>query len=204
MKNDATRDLHVYWSALRGRRAAPERTDIDPGSIRGLLSDVFLLDLDANAGASFRLAGTRLCTLFGREIKDETFSTLFEERGRAEIERLIVGVAQEEKPLIAGIIAHIKNKVGEDKEGVICELLLLPLRHHGQRAKRMLGMLAASETLPLFMEPISHLSMLTLKVIDEDMAHRAIRTPSFVVGIPHDQIASRHKHLVLINGERGV
>jgi hypothetical protein len=199
MKNDATRDLHVYWSALRGRRSAPERTDIDPGSIRGLLSDVFLLDLDADEGAVFRLAGTRLCTLFGREIKDEVFSTLFEERGRDEIERLVSGVASEEKPLIAGIVAH-----SSDKEAIICELLLLPLRHQGHRAKRMLGMLAASESMPLFMKPITHLSMLTLKVIDEDMAHRAIRTPSFIVGIPPEQIASRYKHLVLINGERTV
>jgi hypothetical protein len=198
MKNNATRDLHIYWSALRGRRSAPERTDIDPGSIRALLSDVFLLDLDANEGVVFRLAGTRLCTLFGREIKDESFSALFEQRGRNEIERLIAGVAQDEKPLIAGIVAH-----GEAEEAIICELLLLPLRHQGQRAKRMLGMLVASEAMPLFMKPIKYLSMLTLKVIDEDMAHRAIRTPSFVVGIPHEQIASRHGHLVLINGERG-
>lgn len=198
MKNNATRDLHIYWSALRGRRSAPERTDIDPGSIRALLSDVFLLDLDANEGAIFRLAGTRLCTLFGREIKDEAFSTLFEQRGRHEIERLIAGVAQDEKPLIAGIVAH-----GEAEEAIVCELLLLPLRHQGQRAKRMLGMLVASEAMPLFMKPIKHLSMLTLKVIDEDIVHRAIRTPSFVVGIPHEQIASRHGHLVLINGERG-
>jgi hypothetical protein len=199
MKNDATRDLHIYWSALRGRRSAPERADIDPGSIRTLLSDVFLLDLDSKKGAIFRLAGTRICTLFGREIKDEVFSALFEHRERDEINRLIAGVAQEEKPLIAGIVAHC-----DGEEAIICELLLLPLRHQGMRAKRMLGMLAASEAVPLFMKPISHLSMLTLKVIDEDMAHRTIRTPSFVVGIPHEQIASRHGHLVLINGERSV
>jgi hypothetical protein len=199
MKNDATRDLHIYWSALRGRRSAPERADIDPSSIRTLLSDVFLLDLDSNKGVIFRLAGTRICTLFGREIKDEVFSTLFEHRERDEINRLIAGVAQEEKPLIAGIVAH-----GDGENAIVCELLLLPLRHQGMRAKRMLGMLVASEAVPLFMKPIMHLSMLTLKVIDEDMAHRIIRTPSFVVGIPHEQIASRHGHLVLINGERSV
>ncbi len=197
MKNDATRDLHIYWSALRGRRSAPERTDIDPSSIRGLLSDVFLLDLDSKEGAIFRLAGTRICTLFGREIKDEVFSTLFEKRERDEIDRLVAGVGHEEKPLIAGIVAH-----GESETAIICELLLLPLRHQGMRSKRILGMLVASESVPLFMKPITHLSMLTLKVIDEDMSHRIIRTPSFVVGIPHEQIVSRHGHLLLINGER--
>ncbi len=198
MKNESTRDLHIYWSALRGRRSAPERTDVDPGSIRHLLSDVFLLDLDEKTGAIFRLAGTRICTLFGREVKDELFSDLFEERGKTEIDRLIKGVAKEEKPLIAGIVAHI-----DDEQAIICELLFLPLRHRGQRSKRMLGMLSASESIPIFMKPIKHLSMLTLKVLDEDMAHRSLRTPSLIVGIPTEQIISRHGHLVLINGERG-
>ncbi len=199
MKNESTRDLHIYWSALRGRRSAPERTDIDPGSIRHLLSDVFLLDLDEESGAVFRLAGTRICTLFGREMKDELFSNIFEERGRSEIERLIAGVGREEKPLIIGIVAH-----ADEEHAIVCELLFLPLRHRGQRSKRMIGMIAASEAMPLFMKPVKYLSMLTLKVIDEDAAHRAQRTPSLVVGVRPEQIISRHGHLVLINGERGV
>ena len=199
MKNENTRDLHIYWSALRGRRSAPERTDIDPSSIRHLLSDVFLLDLDDTTGAVFRLSGTRICTLFGREMKDEPFSDLFEQRGKDEIDRLIAGVGKDEKPLIAGIVAH-----ADDEQAIICELLLLPLRHRGQRSKRMLGMLTASESMPMFMKPIKYLSMITLKVIDEDMAHRSLRTPYLTVGIPPEKIISRHGHLVLINGERGV
>ncbi len=199
MKNESIKDLHTYWSALCGRRSAPERVDIDPGSIRHLLSDVFLLDLDEKSGAIFRLAGTRICTLFGREVKDELFSNLFENRGRQEIERLISGVGKEEKPLVAGIVAHASNE-----QAVICELLFLPLRHRGQRSKRMLGMLSASEAMPLFMKPVHYLSMLTLKVLDDNTAHRALRSPSLMVGVPPEQIVSRHGHLVLINGERNI
>ncbi len=45
MKHAASRALHAYWDRLRGTRAAPDRADLDPGAIRSLLGDVYLLEL---------------------------------------------------------------------------------------------------------------------------------------------------------------
>ena len=46
MKHAASRQLHAYWGERRGKRSAPERADIEPGTIRQVLSDAFILALD--------------------------------------------------------------------------------------------------------------------------------------------------------------
>jgi hypothetical protein len=73
MKHSSIRELFDYWNERRGRRAAPERGDIEPGDIRGVLADTFILAFDAPASHPFRIAGTRVCALFGRELKGEAF-----------------------------------------------------------------------------------------------------------------------------------
>src|SRR5215469_2101579 len=71
MKHAACRELYAYWDERRGKRPAPERAEIEPGAIRHVLSDALILGLDAGTGHPFRLAGTRMCALFGRELKNE-------------------------------------------------------------------------------------------------------------------------------------
>ena len=39
MKHAASSELYAYWQEKRGKRPAPERADIEPGAIRGALSD---------------------------------------------------------------------------------------------------------------------------------------------------------------------
>src|ERR1700728_823423 len=82
MKHAASRELYAYWQELRGRRPAPTRAEIEPGAIRRILSEAFILALDRASGYPFRLAGTRVCALFGRELKGETFLDLWDEPGR--------------------------------------------------------------------------------------------------------------------------
>ena len=73
MKHTSTRELFAYWDRRRGRRPAPERGEIEPGPIRRVLGDTFILSFDEPAGHPFRLAGTRVCALFCRELKGEGF-----------------------------------------------------------------------------------------------------------------------------------
>ncbi len=70
MKHPTSRLLHAYWNGLRGARAAPERGEIEPGEIRHVLADSLILEIDApRQSATVRLAGTRLCALFGAELR---------------------------------------------------------------------------------------------------------------------------------------
>ena len=63
MKTAPTRRLFAYWNARRGTRLAPERGDIEPGAIRDILGDSFIISYDPAAEHPFRLAGTRVCSL---------------------------------------------------------------------------------------------------------------------------------------------
>src|ERR1700730_13675156 len=88
MKHASSRAVFDYWTKQRGTRPAPERGDIDPTEIRYALSDTFMLAADFVDQLRFRLAGTRVCALFGREIKGEAFDALWSETSRTAIGEL--------------------------------------------------------------------------------------------------------------------
>ena len=138
MKHAASRALHAYWDRLRGTRAAPERADLDPGAIRSLLGDVYLLELGLPRQLTIRLAGTRLCALFCRELKGTTLDSLFAPGDRGEIAELVSEVTGSVIPMVAGIS-------GETAAGqtIDLELMALPLRHRGRTQARLIGSLAA-------------------------------------------------------------
>jgi hypothetical protein len=137
MKHAASRELYAYWEEKRGTRPAPERADIEPGAIRGVLSDAFILSLDPGAGHSVRLAGTRICALFGREIKGESFLNLWTTENQPIVEGLLSILTAESTGTVAGVTA--KNSAGET---IDLELLLLPLGVRRPILARAIGVLA--------------------------------------------------------------
>jgi len=137
MKHPSTRALHAYWNQKRGNRAAPDRADIDPAAIRHALGDTFMLAADFVDELRFRLAGTRVCALFCREIKGEAFTELWSEDSRDRIEALLAIVQDETLGAVAGVTARTADGSEAD-----LEILLLPLAHVGHARIRALGMLA--------------------------------------------------------------
>jgi hypothetical protein len=143
MKHAASRQLYAYWQEKRGSRPAPERTEIEPGAIRGVLADAFILSLDRSARHPIRLAGTRICALFGREIKGESFLDLWASSNRATMEGLLSILSDECTGTVAG--ATGQNEAGESVE---LELLLLPLSIRRPIFARAIGVLAPLKILP--------------------------------------------------------
>jgi hypothetical protein len=137
MKHRSCQILFEHWCDRRGGRRLPERSEIDPASIRQALGDTFILSFNTLANHPFRLAGTRVCALFGRELKDHGFITLWTGAARAQAETLVRAAADDSVAVLSGAIGH---NVGGLK--VELELLLLPLRHCGQTHLRMIGVLA--------------------------------------------------------------
>lgn len=161
MKHPTSRMLHSHWDRLRRERAAPERSEIEPGEIRNLLADSLILEIDVPAGAAtVRLAGTRVCALFGRELKGSAFRGVW---GRSDADpwRLVETVAVD----TVGIVAGLKGSTGQD-EGLDLELLLLPLRHCGQTQSRILGALSP-HVVPhwLGLRPIIQMETTSLRVL---------------------------------------
>jgi len=137
MKQASSRELFGYWTQRRGTRRAPERGEIEPSAIRRALGDVFVLEFDRNDGHPFRLAGTRVCALFGRELKNEPFLYLWNLEARASIAKLVNAVADE----ATGLVASVTGRTAEGWSQEL-ELLLLPLAHRGDTRARMIGSLA--------------------------------------------------------------
>lgn len=138
MKHPSNRDLFAYWNEQRGMRLAPERSDIEPSAIRHVLGDTFVLAADGTS-LPFRLAGTRLCALFGRELKGESFIKLWQRSAQVGMRELIAVVTEEK----VGVVASVSGSTADDAILVIgLELLLLPLAHASRADARVLGALA--------------------------------------------------------------
>jgi hypothetical protein len=137
MQHSSSGELFAYWDRCRGRRNAPDRADIDPGAIRRILADTFILSLDAEEGHPFRLAGTRVCALFGGELKGEAFLSLWHESAREAAEDLLTSLERDSTGHAA--IVSGQNEDGAELE---LELLLLPLSYRGRVPTRAIGTLA--------------------------------------------------------------
>lgn len=161
MKHPTSHRLHAYWDQLRGDRAAPERAEIEPGEIRHLLADSLILELDVPArSAVIRLAGTRVCALYGRELRGQPFATLWGDRD-CDAWRLAETVALDTLGVVAGL-----RGVNRAEEEIALELLLLPLRHRGRPHVRALGALSFVGAPPwLGLRPVLRAETTSLRIL---------------------------------------
>jgi len=192
MKHASSALVLDYWNDRRKHRPAPERGDIDPAEIRQALGDTFMLAADFVEELRFRLAGTRVCALFGREIKGESFAAMFNQESRGQIEELTSVVTNEAVGAIAGLVGTTAD--GSETE---IEMLILPLAHAGHARIRALGILAPlSPPYWLGEKPIATLSLRTLRHLGDDSGD----APRIVSGL-----GSRVKHgFVVYRGGREV
>src|SRR5258708_26183154 len=136
MKHSSIRELFDYWNTRRGTRPAPERGEIEPGAIRRVLADTFMLTFDPRSGHPFRIAGTRVCAAFGRELKAVAFTEIWAAASQNSIRDVLATVATESVGVVAGAS-------GRSCEGAALglEFLVLPLAHRGGASARILGAL---------------------------------------------------------------
>ena len=67
--HSGNRMLFRLWETLRGQRSAPARQDLDLKQMRKLLPGLFIAERSPAApDFRWRLAGTAICSLFGREL----------------------------------------------------------------------------------------------------------------------------------------
>lgn len=171
MKHSSSRQLYAYWEKQRGTRPAPERADIDPAPIRHALGDIFILAADFVDEQRYRLAGTRICALFGRELKGESFGAAWAVTGRDQMKAMLADLTGEHAGFVAGVIG--RNANGDTTD---LELLLLPLAHRGHARVRAIGVLAAID-LPYWIgdRPITELALGTVRHIGAEIGRPALR-----------------------------
>lgn len=210
MKHSGSVDLFQYWDRLRAGRAAPRRTEIEPADIKSLLADTFILERDSRGEAVFRLAGTRLCAIFGRELKGFSFPSLWMSKDQRLVARLADSAFH---PGNVVVITFQGSSAQERRAGF--ELLLLPL-DEGNGSPRTLGIATAAEK-PFWLgaDPVVECVVDTIRIVDPD------REPLFLKNRPAVAVPSimpstdalvqsraarkgrRIRHLVVLDGGRG-
>jgi hypothetical protein len=199
VKLAVTMELYAYWNALRGARSAPERNDIDPGAIRSVLADTFVLDFDDQNGFPFRIAGSRANALFLRELRGFSFLRLWRETDREEIKSILHCVADEAQPFLIGAEARPSGLGSVD-----IEIALLPLRHHGLTHCRLLGCIAVNAA-PHWLGLIGagQTTLTSLRSLDPKMAPTPARETVVGAGFSVRNTPVRHGHLFVYSGDRG-
>lgn len=119
---------------------APRRELIEPRKLGRHLSDLFFLEEDENGDLLFRLAGTRVCALFGRELKATRFLSLWPERNRTALSELAKNIDSLMVPALS------KNDgISLSGRSLTFEMLLAPLSPGENGRINLLGSIAVIE-----------------------------------------------------------
>jgi hypothetical protein len=137
MKHRTNAALYSYWNSVRAERIAPQRFEIDPSRISAILPYTFILEQVDVQTLRFRLAGTRMCEIFGTELRGSNFLDGWSLKDRLALLRQFSVLTGQ--GAVAKLYAELATPLGEKVE---CEVLLLPLLHTGRTINRVLGSMA--------------------------------------------------------------
>ena len=138
MQHKSSKKIYEYWNKVRDGRFAPNRFEIEPARITDILPDVFILECHDSSIYRFRLAGTRLCTALGHELRGHNLLDYWAGDDREAVHTLLHNVAEDG----AGAVIEFTCSNGE-RERAAFEMMLLPLVHNGRQVCRMLGSVGA-------------------------------------------------------------
>lgn len=211
MKHRITQDLYAYWQRLRGNRTAPDRSEIEPSDIRHILGDTFILEVVADAtDYTYRLAGTRVCAAYGRELKGRNLLSQWTGRDRETLATLLSAVATEGAAAVVGVEA--KSAHGRT---IGAEILFLPVRQGDHGFNRILGSFTPMEqpywigVHPLMVQAIGSLRMIwpneVPSILRSGAGNDLSSVPTFGEHQPRhpilaDAAARRVGHLVVLEG----
>lgn len=206
MKQDGSIALFHYWNRLRNGRPAPRRTEIEPADIKTLLADTFILERDTRSEAVFRLAGTRLCAVYGRELKGFSFPSLWRDKDQRLVARLVQGVFES-----GNVVVVAFDGISRNQRSNLFEMIVLPL-DGGADNQRCLGAVSAVQK-PFWLgaDPIVESRVESVRVVDADreplfLGNRpAIDVPALSpseLPDPRDRGPRRIRHLLVLDGGR--
>lgn len=140
MRQTAATEILSHWSSLKTGDDAPAASAVDPRALKTFLPDLFMLERHAHAVFSFRLAGTRMCQRFGRELRDHDFVRLFPASCHGELLIQLGRALQTAEAVVIKARAATLN--GDTTEA---ELVLMPLTDAKGDVVRLLGALLPAD-----------------------------------------------------------
>jgi hypothetical protein len=119
--------VRAYWEGLRSGGAVPDRAQVDPRGLGGVLDRVFLAERIGRGLVQVRIAGSGLAEAAGLDLCGLPLSCIFAASARAELAKVL-------EPVCDGrILAELDLGAEGAGEDVVARLVLLPLTDGADR-----------------------------------------------------------------------
>jgi hypothetical protein len=118
-----SRALFRYWETIRGEDSAPSRRQLNLSKIRAYVPCLFIFEHRPQKGYVWRLAGTRLCELWRRELTGSSLFLGWDAFEKHTTERLLDGVIHAHQPFVLKF--RLFTSLGHD---IGAEMIGLPIR----------------------------------------------------------------------------
>jgi hypothetical protein len=135
-----SRQLYAYWDRVRNGRIAPRRFEIEPAKIASILPETFIAEAAGLRSCKFRLAGTKICEQFGRELRNTDLMNLWGAKDQDSFASLMRTIFTD---AAVGQVAF--DAYTESHRQAKFELVLMPLVHTSGTINRVLGAITAME-----------------------------------------------------------
>ncbi|MGV3553212.1 PAS domain-containing protein [Rhizobium sp.] len=142
MQHKTTETVFNYFNALRAERSAPLRSEIDPAALKNVLPDIFILEKKRDGIVRFRLAGTRICLILGRELREHAFTEIWDEPVSHRMRLAADTVLANRSALEVAVTAF-----DDEGETMPLEMLMLPLFSNEDHCDRIFGSLVTLDNI---------------------------------------------------------
>ncbi len=120
--------VRAYWEGLRQASTLPDRSQLDPRGLSGMLDRVFLAERIGRGLVQVRVAGSALVDFAGMDVRGLPLSCLFAADARPRLAQSL--------ELVFASPAVVELDLGSDRAGgdaLIARLVLMPLADAGER-----------------------------------------------------------------------
>jgi hypothetical protein len=119
-----SRAIFRHWEAIRGESSAPHRDDLDLRQLCQFVSWLFIMERSPRTGGYlWRLAGSKVCELWRRELTGSEVLTGLDRFEVETIQRLLDGVSRNLQP--CALRLRLTTSLGQM---IDAEIIALPLR----------------------------------------------------------------------------
>jgi hypothetical protein len=197
MRSKETTELFSYWASKRIRGGVPIRSSINPGDLARILPRVFMLSIK-DARAVFRLAGSELYTLYGRELTRSYFQEIWDAGSLKPLQEKVIESAETQLAL------EVRSIASSSMGSVTIDTLLLPISSSPDFTEidQFIGIQSwGSHTHWIGEHTISTSRMMAAKIVSRNEEPGApVDVPVFT---PTAMATARYRgHLKVIEGDR--
>ena len=183
----ASRMLFRAWEAMRGTRSAPARQDVDLAQMRKLVPQLFIAEHCAASQAfRWRLAGTAICGLLGREVTGSDLLDGWDRFEKDVIRRFLSGVSGTHQP------ALLRLRFTTDRDQpIVAEMAAFPMMAADGASTQVLGGLFA------FADPaLKHYD----KIIARELLSARFAASEPVAALPEEALTQARRKFRVITG----